>query len=176
MLKLVFERLKLSLLLILRLNLLRDRVEIVWKLTVHSLFILVAFLCVFCSGSSGCARLRSRLNLLSFLVVVIHSLRLGFVNFVLCLFLDFLQLLHRRLVVVRQDHQILSLLLEPLGVIVGFLLEAHGLSLVQAEASFFELSIWMVICHLLFLASSALKLWNGLSNSLLLEAQLRSIN
>ena len=57
---------------------------------------------------------------------------LSFSNLSINLIFDLLKLLLRLLVVVSQDVQALSFMLYLTGIVVSFLLQAHGLSLVQA--------------------------------------------
>ena len=57
---------------------------------------------------------------------------LSFSNLSINLIFDLLKLLLRLLVVVSQDVQALSFMLYLTGIVVSFLLQTHGLSLVQA--------------------------------------------
>ena len=57
---------------------------------------------------------------------------LSFSNLSINLIFDLLKLLLRLLVVVSQDVQALSFVLYLTGIVVSFLLQTHGLSLVQA--------------------------------------------
>ena len=79
-----------------------------------------------------------RIFLITFFAFLVFS------DFFIDFVLDLLQLLSLLLVQVRQDEESLSLVLQLSRVVVGFLLESHGLRLVQAVTGGHK---FIVRCH-----------------------------
>jgi len=127
MLKFVLERLEKSLFLVLRPDLIRFRVQSSYR--AGPLLVLI--------GSVG------RWLRLCLTIVLLLDLS----NLLINLRLDLQQLILRLLVIIVQNHELFALVLHVFRVVVGFLLKAHRLSLVQSGPRSDELLIRMVLLH-----------------------------